>query len=81
MLQRVNFGKYSIVKPGKVSAQKAVPAHINKPVYHETGIPITPPVSPEIKNEEQILKMRASCKLAANILKEVGKNIRVIIII
>ncbi|KAF2897656.1 hypothetical protein ILUMI_08523 [Ignelater luminosus] len=75
--RRVDFGKYSIVKPGKVSAQKIVPAHINKPAYHETGIPITPPVLPEIKNEEQILRMRASCKLAANILNEVGKHIRV----
>ncbi|KAF5307470.1 hypothetical protein FQR65_LT06825 [Abscondita terminalis] len=74
---RVNHGNYSVVLPGKISTQqKTIATHIPKPAYYETGIPTPPLLHPEIKDSEQICKLRASCKLAANILRECEKNIR-----
>lgn len=62
---------------GKVSPSRSVPDHIQKPSYHATGIPPDGPKFPEIKSKEQIEKMRASCRLAANILKKVEDSIEV----
>lgn len=73
---KISYGNYSIVKPGKVSAQKTIPPHIPKPPYYESGTPTPPLLQAEIKDNEQICKLRASCKLAANILRECGNNIR-----
>lgn len=75
--KKTNFGHYNIVTPGKVSPSRTVPANITKPIYYETGIPPPPLLYPEIKNEIEIKKMRTSCKLAANILNEVGKVVHV----
>nr|CAI5849846.1 unnamed protein product [Callosobruchus analis] len=66
-----NFGKYHIVKPGKVSAQMTVPDHIPKPSYYLTGEPTDLVPCEEIKNDVQISKMRDSCRLAARILNDV----------
>lgn len=73
-----NFGKYKIVTPGIVSPRLEVPDHIPKPSYFATGVPddVIPDI-PEIKNSEQILRMRDSCKLAASILNKVEKIIEV----
>ncbi|KAK5648860.1 hypothetical protein RI129_003752 [Pyrocoelia pectoralis] len=75
--KKTNFGNYNIVTPGKVSPPRTVPPNITKPIYYETGIPPPPLLYPEMKNEIEIKKMRTSCKLAANILNEVGKLIHV----
>ncbi|XP_044265998.1 methionine aminopeptidase 1D, mitochondrial [Tribolium madens] len=76
--KKVEHGKFSIVvQPGKVSPQKKVPDHISKPSYYATGHPTEFIDHPEIKNLEQIQKMRNSCKLAANILKKVGSYVKV----
>lgn len=77
MFSRTDFGKYSIVSPGKVSAKRIVPNTINKPSYYIDGVPTTAPDLPEVKNDEQISKMKDSCKLAANILDEIKKHIYV----
>lgn len=68
---------YSIVKPGKVSAARTVPAHISRPPYAETGK--VPPASDgiEIKTAAQIDGMRNACKLARHVLEKVGRVIRV----
>ncbi|XP_018324363.1 methionine aminopeptidase 1D, mitochondrial isoform X2 [Agrilus planipennis] len=70
-----NFGRYSVVKPGKLSSKKLIPQYILKPCYYETGIPSNGPQYPETKSNEQILKMQRSCVLAANILKYIGSTI------
>ncbi|ENN78234.1 hypothetical protein HUJ04_004394 [Dendroctonus ponderosae] len=72
-----NFGKYAIVQPGKVSARKTVPEHIAKPSYYKTGQPLENILHVEVKNEEQIGKMRKSCTLAATILERTGECIKV----
>lgn len=74
---RKDFGKFSVVRIGKVSQFRDIPNHIIKPNYYDTGIPVTGPSLPEIKSKEQISRMRDSCKLAANILKKVGQTLRV----
>lgn len=74
---RTNFGSYEIVEIGAVSPPRDVPDHIKKPSYYKTGTPDAGPELPDIKNAEQISKMRNSCKLAANILKNVGKHLKV----
>lgn len=69
--------KFNMVVPAQVSPQKTVPAFIKKPSYHQSGIPTSGPTEPEIKLADQIEKIRASCKLAAGILKQVEQYIRV----
>ncbi|XP_018324365.1 methionine aminopeptidase 1D, mitochondrial isoform X4 [Agrilus planipennis] len=71
----LDFGRYSVVKPGKLSSKKLIPQYILKPCYYETGIPSNGPQYPETKSNEQILKMQRSCVLAANILKYIGSTI------
>nr|XP_023025939.1 methionine aminopeptidase 1D, mitochondrial isoform X2 [Leptinotarsa decemlineata] len=74
----MNFGKYKIVDIGNISPMVSVPEYIKKPSYHETGIPSeTVPEHPEIKNHEQISRMRDSCRLAAYVLDKVEKFIEV----
>ncbi|KAJ8924437.1 hypothetical protein NQ315_007233 [Exocentrus adspersus] len=72
-----DFGKYAIVKPGKVSPRRFVPEHIVKPSYYLTGEPVEKIDRPEVKNQLQINRMRDSCRLAADILEKIGKNIKV----
>lgn len=66
------FGDYKIVIPGKISPKNDVPDHICKPSYALTGIPCDRiPATPEVKDGEQIGKMREACFLASKILKKV----------
>lgn len=74
--QRKSFGKYDVVVPGNVSLQKTVPDRIPKPVYHESGIPDPQRLTVEIKDEGQIQHMRDSCRIAANVLRDIGKSIQ-----
>lgn len=77
---RTNFGCYKIVEIEEVSPPRDVPDHIKKPSYYKTGIPDASPEIPDVKNAEQISKMRDSCKLAANILQNVGKHLKVVFV-
>ena len=48
-----------------------VPDHILKPKYYDVkNVPSRTDGRIEIKNKDQIMKMRESCRLAANILKQ-----------
>lgn len=71
--------KNIIMEPGKVSKDRwTVPDHIDKPPYYETiNRPSLTSGLIEIKNDEQITGMRASCKLAANILKKCENILKV----
>ncbi|KAG5894785.1 hypothetical protein JTB14_005221 [Gonioctena quinquepunctata] len=76
--RKLSFGKYKVVDVGNITPRVSVPDHIEKPSYHSTGIPTEQvPDYPEIKNSEQIARMRDSCQLAASILKRVEKFIEV----
>ncbi|KAB0803280.1 hypothetical protein PPYR_00250 [Photinus pyralis] len=74
---KTDFGTYKIVTPGKISPPRSVPSHIAKPTYYESGTPPLPLLRPEIKKDNEIKKMRSSCKLAANVLDEIGRIIHV----
>lgn len=74
---RTNFGEYRLVETGKVSPRRVVPDDIRKPSYYATGLPSEAPQFPEVKSESQIQKMRESCRLAANILKNVENIVQV----
>lgn len=64
--------------PGNVSPERAVPDHIKKPHYFdEPNQPSSTVGKIEIKSEEQIKLMRASCKLAANILESCRSLVKV----
>lgn len=68
---RYDLGKCNLVEPGKVSPERPVPKHINKPSYYFVrNSPSSGDGPPEIKTDSQIQSMRDSCKLAANILKK-----------
>ena len=62
--------------PGVVSPQKTVPDHIPKPPYADSGV--NPPFNdgPEIHDTAGIAHMRASCALAADVLRRAGSLVR-----
>nr|XP_027097021.1 methionine aminopeptidase 1B, chloroplastic-like isoform X1 [Coffea arabica] len=64
------------LRRGKVSQQLPVPDHIPKPPY--AGTKILPEISKEyqIHDAEGILKMRAACELAAQVLDHAGTLVR-----
>lgn len=68
-----------ILETGIVSNENfTVPDHILKPKYYDVrNQPSRTDGRIEIKNEDQIMKMRESCRLAANILKQCGKILKV----
>ena len=60
--------------PGRVSPQRAVPAHIERPEY--VGRPAPEPYTgPEVKDAETIERMRVAGRIAADALVEVGRAI------
>ncbi|TDG47311.1 hypothetical protein AWZ03_006304 [Drosophila navojoa] len=78
-LSKRDKGKWEIITAaGKVSNERSVPKHIQKPPYYYTPQPPgNTNGSPEIKNDEQVNYMRSSGKLAAQILQECGKMAKV----
>lgn len=68
-----------ILETGIVSNENfTVPDYILKPKYYDVrNQPSRTDGRIEIKNEDQIIKMRESCRLAANILKQCGKILKV----
>ena len=53
---------------GKVTAKQHVPPHIAKPPYADSGFLPDMNEAPQIHNDEQIVKMRAAGRLAAEVL-------------
>lgn len=61
-----------------MAPERPVPDHITKPHYYfELTEPSSTAGPIELKSPEQILGMRESCKLAANILNKCGPILRV----
>ena len=72
---------YDVVVPGNVTKQRLfqdLPKNISVPPYAETGQPpqLKEGSKGEVKNPEDIVKMRASCKLAAKVLKAAGDLVK-----
>ncbi|CAK1540140.1 unnamed protein product [Leptosia nina] len=63
------FGVYEKVLPTTTTPSRTVPEHIQRPDY-VTGPHHHIPRNPEIKDEEQINGMRASCQLASDVLNK-----------
>lgn len=63
------------LKPGRISPQRAVPPHIDRPEYlfHSGPEVVT---APDVKSPETIEKIRAAGRLAADALVAVGAAIR-----
>ena len=64
------------VAKGRVSPRRAVPPHIPRPDYAETGKPAEGAVD-EILTGERLERMRRSCRAAARVLKLAGQAVRV----
>jgi len=66
----------SPLKQGQVSPKREVPPHIRRPPYADTGV--LPPMEDEyqIHNEAQLKKMRAACKLAAEVRDMAGEMVK-----
>lgn len=77
MCFRKRFGVYSKVHPEEITATRTVPEQIARPNYISLTDKLVVPSMPEIKNIDQIKGMRISCKLAANILQQLGQFIQV----
>ncbi|GER30871.1 methionine aminopeptidase [Striga asiatica] len=69
-------GKHKRLKPGKVSPRRLVPSHIQKPSYVDSEIPPGVGSKPEIHDEKGIECMRASGKLAAQVLQHAGTLVK-----
>ncbi len=63
------------LKPGRVSARRAVPAQIARPEYVGKSAP-APYRGSEVKDAETIELMRVACRIAADALREVGEAVR-----
>eukprot|EP00890_Picochlorum_soloecismus_P002910 jgi/Picsp_1/361/NSC_00359-R2_methionine aminopeptidase len=64
------------LKPGAVSPAHGVPAHIPRPPYAESGVMPPWDTRPQIHSPENLEKMRAACKLAANVLNHAGSLVK-----
>ena len=67
------------VVPGEVSPRREVPDHIARPPYARPGANGRPaPLDgrPELHDAEQLVKMRAACQAAAEILASAGDLVR-----
>ena len=63
------------VVPGEVTPMRAVPAHIGRPPYAETG-EFVPWDEPRIKSPDVIERMRRAGSVAAEILRLAGEAVR-----
>lgn len=74
---RIGTPKYDVItEAGNVSPMQHVPDSIAKPSYANSGIVVGVPREMEIKTEEQIARMRESCRLARMILNRVSKQVK-----
>lgn len=65
------------LKPGTISPTRPVPNHIPKPPYVKSRKPPGIASGPEIHNEKGIACMRASGRLAAQVLQHAGTLVKV----
>jgi methionyl aminopeptidase len=63
----------TLLHPGRISPQRAVPATIARPEYVGRKYPRTG--EPDVKDAETIERMRAAGRLAARALHEVGRHV------
>jgi methionyl aminopeptidase len=68
--------KRAPLKPGVVSPPLAVPDHIPRPSYAATGQMPPWDNEPQIHKGEGLRKMRAACKLAAEVLNYAGTLVK-----
>lgn len=59
------------VRPGLISPRRPVPAEIPRPDYADTGVPRRTTAA-LVKDADQITRMRAACRAAAEVLAEVA---------
>jgi methionyl aminopeptidase len=65
------------LKPGKVSPHRPVPGHILRPPYVKSKQPPGIASGPEVHDEKGIEFMRASGRLAAQVLEYAGTLVKV----
>ncbi|POM24203.1 Methionine aminopeptidase 2 [Actinomadura rubteroloni] len=63
-----------LLRPGRVSPLRKVPAHIPRPEYVGKKTPRTG--EPDVKTPETIERMRVAGRIAAQALQEVGRHVR-----
>ncbi|PRX07137.1 UNVERIFIED_ORG: methionine aminopeptidase type I [Actinomadura viridilutea] len=63
-----------LLRPGRISPMRKVPAHIPRPEYVGKKRPKTG--EPDVKTPEIIEKMRIAGRIAAQALEEVGRHVR-----
>ena len=72
-----SWSSFNLVQLGQVSPSQPVPDNVPLPPYALTGIVPPPPLSIEIKTQDQIDCMKESCHLAYRVLDSVKKHIKV----
>jgi methionyl aminopeptidase len=63
------------VLPGVISPMRTVPAHIGRPSYADTGVPVDWD-EPRIKSPDVVARMRRAGSVAAEILRLAGEFVR-----
>ena len=63
------------IRPGRVSPTRAVPDHIGRPDYADTGYPVRTTPSSLIKDDATIDRMRAAGSAARRVLRQVAGEI------
>ena len=64
----------TLLHPGRLSPTRQVPANIVRPEYVGKKQPTLG--EPDVKDADTIARMRVACRLAAQALEEVGRNVR-----
>jgi methionyl aminopeptidase len=64
----------TLLHPGRLSPTRQVPANIVRPEYVGKKQPTLG--EPDVKDADTIARMRVACRLAAQALQEVGRNVR-----
>ncbi|KAF3776995.1 Methionine aminopeptidase 1D [Nymphaea thermarum] len=72
----ISSNKRKALKPGRVSPRSPVPDHIRRPPYVNTRQSPGIASGPEVHDEKGIEKMRASGKLAAQVLEYAGTLVK-----
>src|SRR5512145_2582664 len=70
----LDLGTMPLLTPGRISAERSVPASIERPEYVGRPAP-TRYTGPEVKDPGTIERMRVAGRLAARALDEVARHI------
>lgn len=76
-MEELQDSKRKRLYPGEVSPRRPVPEHIQRPPYVNSNKPPGIASGPEVHDEIGIEKMRASGKLAAQVLQYAGTLVKV----